>query len=136
MADFTHTITVSASLDSGKSITLSFVGTIEDVYAVQRVSGQSALFYLQEGGIPEFNMPTAFSLAQCIDGVTQMNVNTSADSAPLVCFPSSTVAFHGPKGAEVDTSNLATTNANLVTAIDFTNGSGKFEFIALKTPVS
>lgn len=136
MADFTHTVTISASLDGGKSILLTFTSTIEDVYAVQRISGQSSLFALSQGGIPEFNLPVGFALAQCIDGATQMNVDTSADTAALTALPGSTVAFHGPHGAEIDTSDTATTNVNNVNAIGFTNGTGKFEFIALKTAAS
>ena len=136
MADFTHTITVSATLDGGRAIYVSFVGTIEDVYEVQRGIVQSSSTTLVQGGLPNFNMPIELFIAQCQDGQMQINVSTSADTAQLQTMPGGTVSFCGPYGVEVDTSGAATTNANMVTEIDFANGSGKVDWIALKTPVS
>lgn len=136
MADFTHTISVVATLDGGRSINVSFIGTIEDVYECN-YGTLSESVSMSESGVPYLNMPVAFALIQCISGMATLNViNSGLDQGHIICLPGLTGTVIGPYGLDLDANAATTTNTLLIETIEILNGGSPTEFLILKTPAS
>lgn len=136
MADFTHTITVVATLDGGRSISVQFVTTIEDVYECNYGTLSTGVD-MGESAAQIVNMPLALVIAQCMSGIATVNAyNSAADLAAMTCLSGMTASVIGPYGIEVDGSAGATTNADLMETVEFVSLGAPTEFLFLKTPVS
>ena len=136
MADFTHTISVVATLDGGRAINVSFVGTIEDVYECNYGTLSTGVS-MGPTETQHLNTPVALVLVQCMSGMATVNVyNSSSDLAAMTCLGGMTAAVIGPYGIEVDGTAGATTNTDLMESVEFISTGAPTEFILLKTPVS
>ena len=136
MADFTHTISVVATLDGGRAINVSFVGTIEDVYECNYGTLSTGVS-MGPTETQHLNTPVALVLVQCMSGMATLNTyNSSGDLAAITCTGNLTGSVIGPYGMEIDANASATTNADLIETLEFVSEGAPTEFIILKTPVS
>lgn len=131
MSDFTSTLTIAATSDTGRKISRTFTMTIADVYGMTKTSGN--VF-----NIPDTNQPFAFMLAQVRSGQTNMNYGTPLASAVVSLRGDQFVIINGVLGFDKDTNaSTATVTQMLSGAVTFDEHPGtKVDFIALKNPVS
>lgn len=131
MADFTSTLTLTATSDTGRRLDRTFTMTIEDVYGLTKTSGNVFT-------IADTSQPFALMIAQIRSGATNMTYGASADSAVVSLRGDQMVMVHGPVGFDEDTNASTATVTQLLSGdVTFDEHPGtKVDFLALKTPVS
>lgn len=139
MADFTSTLTLSGTSDTGKALNVSFTATIENVYEFVKMSGATSnpdtLGSLIQ---PPYDMPFEFIAAQCMSGIGSMKIDNGVTSDSIQLSPGQFMVFCGPYAFVKDTNASATTCNLLLNEVRFDDSSAgaKIDYIALKTPVS
>lgn len=131
MPNFTSTLTLTATSDTGRRLDRTFTMTIEDVYGLTKTSGNVFT-------IVDTSQPFALMIAQIRSGATNMTYGASADSAVVSLRGDQMVMVHGPVGFDEDTNASTATVTQLLSGdVTFDEHPGtKVDFIALKTPVS
>ena len=134
MADFTHIMRVTATLDDGRVITMENTHTIELINHVQQLNGSADAHTIPDG-LPPGELPDFVIFRSPNAYFAPRIVNANTDALDIEMGADDMFILHGPESFTTSGNAGDTTNTENLDYIDFDlSGNGKkVEAMALST---
>ena len=141
MADFTHTFTLTAIADDGRTITMSnsdILSEVEQVYKGLVPNGSFGTIYgPTNGGSPAFASEPILMIFHALAEGIEVNIeNTAADTGLFDLPRNGAFVMHGTETFEVGTVGATATNAETLEQVNYSNSNGSVAYFILTGPTS